>query len=791
MWSSQSVEQERFLRRCRTGSYTPCHSHLPFLSRSTSMTRLKQLIHEVHRRSLWQVVGLYAAGAWLCYQVVLGIVDGVGLPDWVPPLAIVLFLIGLPIVVATAFVQEGGPSREDFRREEPAASANLAEPPGIVRRTLTWPRALVGGVLAFALLGMGTSTYMAMRVLGIGPPGSLMAAGVIDERDQILIADFRSIAGDTALAAVVSESFRVDLGRSTLVRVVTSADVREALQRMHRSDVRVVDAELAREIAVREGIKAVLEGEVATAAGAYVLTARLVAAASGDVLATHRESARDSTKLLDAIDRLTRKLRARTGESLREVNSATPLAQVITPSLDALRKFSDAMRASAFEGDPAKARRLLEEAVALDSAFASAHRALAVHHGNNGRYDLAVEATERALRFPERLTERERFMATAAKHLYHREHAQAIAVYEAMLSRFPDDRAALNNIALLFGDVGDLPRAISYYQKAIAVDTSSFFSYTNLGETYVRAGDFERARSTFQQAVARAPNAGWPVVNLAMVPAAAADFATAETALRAIIADTASTRQVVMRAQTRLASVVMAQGRLRESAQITEQRMRAAGNPDPDLVLAMDRLALDIFTFRDVERARAAAAAMLPRLLQLQPRADALIEAATLFAFIEPPYAHTLLDKYATVEQRAQPWADPRVPIAEGMLRLAHNDVAGAIAHMRRGRDRLCLGCEEIFIAHAFERAQQPDSVAAAYKRYLAETSTDRHWVDRIVIGSVHERLAQLAERRGDLAEARTYYQHLMQLWAKADPELQPRVAAARDRLIRLAADRQ
>lgn len=32
------------------------------------MSRLKRLIHEIHRRSLWQVLGIYLVGAWVAFQ---------------------------------------------------------------------------------------------------------------------------------------------------------------------------------------------------------------------------------------------------------------------------------------------------------------------------------------------------------------------------------------------------------------------------------------------------------------------------------------------------------------------------------------------------------------------------------------------------------------------------------------------------------------------------------------------------------------------------------------------------
>lgn len=69
-----------------------------------SMSRLKRLILEIHHRSLWQVLLIYVGGAWICYEIIDTLTDRLTLPEWLPALAIILFLIGLPVVLATAFV---------------------------------------------------------------------------------------------------------------------------------------------------------------------------------------------------------------------------------------------------------------------------------------------------------------------------------------------------------------------------------------------------------------------------------------------------------------------------------------------------------------------------------------------------------------------------------------------------------------------------------------------------------------------------------------------------------------
>ena len=70
-------------------------------------SRLRSLIQEIHRRSLWQVLGIYLGGAWVAFQGIEALVSVLGLPEWVPGFALVVLIVGLPIVLATAFVQEG------------------------------------------------------------------------------------------------------------------------------------------------------------------------------------------------------------------------------------------------------------------------------------------------------------------------------------------------------------------------------------------------------------------------------------------------------------------------------------------------------------------------------------------------------------------------------------------------------------------------------------------------------------------------------------------------------------
>ena len=134
------------------------------------MNRLKRPIVEIHRRSPWQVLFIYVGGAWVCYEIIDTITDRLALPEWLPVLAMILFLIGLPVVLATAFVHEvapppGAPAEptplteaEAARREVETAAARLEARRR--HRFLTWRNAGLIFVFALALWGVVAAGWL-------------------------------------------------------------------------------------------------------------------------------------------------------------------------------------------------------------------------------------------------------------------------------------------------------------------------------------------------------------------------------------------------------------------------------------------------------------------------------------------------------------------------------------------------------------------------------------------------------------------------------------------------------
>ena len=335
------------------------------------------------RVRLARALGLWTLAAAAIMASTWGATLAVGLPDWAIAAAVAVALAGLPAVLGTWWVQR---TAHHAATSTPTITTGgrIASPGTMAtfalraRPHVTWARTWRGGVIAAGALALSAGGFMVTRAMGVGPAASLIGRGDFAERETIVVADFRPPAGDSMLGTTVGEALRTDLAQSANLSVLTSGAVQEILARMQRTGVGAVDFALAREIAVREGARAIVDGQILRLGGSYVLSARLVSAIDGVELETFRETAPTDAELVPAVGALSRSIRERVGESLKGIRRTAPLERVTTSSLPALRKYVEGTRVLSDEGDDGRALELLEEAVAIDSTFAMAWRRIAV-----------------------------------------------------------------------------------------------------------------------------------------------------------------------------------------------------------------------------------------------------------------------------------------------------------------------------------------------------------------------------------------------------------------------------
>ncbi len=131
------------------------------------MRQTKRVLSEIHRRFLWQAFAIYIVVAIIAYHVSEYIAATRSLPGWFVDVSLVLLVIGLPIVLTTAAVQEGIPSPG---RSDPSLSIDVdagtdPQRQGARRRIgiarlFTWRNAIMGGVAAFTLWAIVAAAWL-------------------------------------------------------------------------------------------------------------------------------------------------------------------------------------------------------------------------------------------------------------------------------------------------------------------------------------------------------------------------------------------------------------------------------------------------------------------------------------------------------------------------------------------------------------------------------------------------------------------------------------------------------
>ncbi len=711
-----------------------------------------------------------------------------GLPDWVFPGAIALLAIGLPIMLKTG--------RMERARAQAQATGAFVPPPTGMAQLFTWRKAILGGVLAFTALTIVVGAYTAMRLLGIGSVGTLQAKGLLKEKQPIILAEFVNRSSDSTLGPTLTEAFRVDLSQSQSVKLVDAGVVSDALKRMNKPPSAALTPSLAGEVAAREGVKAVVVGEIDPVGKSFVVSAKVVSAADGAVLTAVRENAASDAELIPALDRLSRGLRERIGESLVTIRADEPLAHVTTGSLDALRKYTQALQRQD-EGRDEAAVVLLREAVAIDTGFATAWRKLAAMLGNvNASLTEVVAASTRAYQNRGRLPELERQSTIAWYHdVVDYDVPKTIAAYRAMLALDPESEVALNNLSIKLWERGLYAEAESLAVRCLDLGYAGY-CYLHAIRAQVAQDRYAAADSTIARYGKQSPHdPGYPGNRFALV-SMRGDYAAAERIARELQQAERASPLWQERTAQYLAAVAGVQGQLAKAEQnfrIAAAVAESRGIYGEYLLNVAQMVAFELRHRNRPTDALAQLQAALAKhpLATMDPMDRPYSNLARAYATAgRVDEAQRLMAEYARTVPPGVVRTDPDRYAAAGDIALAQGHVRDAMAAYASWReDNGCRICGLLESADAAKRAGEPDSARAYLERFLSINQPFRVLGDQYSLAATYQRLGELYEAKGDRKQAVQYYLKLTDLWRTADPELQPIVRDAHARIARLTAE--
>ncbi|HUP21013.1 MAG TPA: adenylate/guanylate cyclase domain-containing protein [Gemmatimonadota bacterium] len=418
------------------------------------------------------IVFLYLVASWIVVQLTDASIGAFGLPGWLSAVALVLLLVGLVVVSATAWVQtrpRTRPAEVPGAWDLSLADAGRAIAGGRLPH-LTWSRALAGGVVAFSLLFGLAGLYVVIQdrgrsfspdeaVAGDAAPGlavlpfSVQGSGLDEWREGMVDLLSTNLDGAGGLRAIDS---RTVLARWREVAGDGSPDLDTALDVGRKAGARY--ALLGSVVSIGDGVR--LSADVYEVDGGRKL-------GSGTV-----EGSQDSVFML--VDRLSIEILRAIGGDPGATGSVN-LARATTTSLPALKAFMEG-EVLYRRGDFRGAVPAYERAIEADSTFALALFRLSTAYGwaESITSELATGAIERAARFADRLPEREALLVRTELALQ-RGTLDGLELARLATRRYPDDPEAwytLGEVIYHYNDMLNLKREESdgAFARALQLD---------------------------------------------------------------------------------------------------------------------------------------------------------------------------------------------------------------------------------------------------------------------------------------------------------------------------------
>ena len=356
-----------------------------------------------------------------------------------------------------------------------------------------WKIAVPAVLIVLALAGAGLYYYRTRPV----------ATAPLTEKDSIVLTDFDNTTADPVFDDALKQALAVDLGQSPFLNILSDRRVGETLQLMGRAANDKVTPDMAREICVRTGTKALLKGSISSLGSQYIIGLEAVNCNTGDTLAKEQAEASAKETVLKTLDQVVAQMRTRLGESLASVQKFDVPIEATTSSLEALKAFSMGVRVSREKG-PAEGISFQKRAIELDPNFALAYALLGLEYANLGQPSRAAENLKKAYEMRDRVSEREKLRISANYYyVVTGELEKEAQTYQLWAQSYPLDSVPHGNLAANYASLGQYDQAIPETQESIRLDPSGLVNYNNLALTQLATNNIDGAKATLDQAASR------------------------------------------------------------------------------------------------------------------------------------------------------------------------------------------------------------------------------------------------------------------------------------------------
>jgi tetratricopeptide (TPR) repeat protein/predicted Ser/Thr protein kinase len=345
-----------------------------------------------------------------------------------------------------------------------------------------WLLVAAAGLVAVALVVAGVSWLSKRR------PPPTAAAG---PARSVLIADFENKTGDPVFDGTLESAFGIALEDAAFITTYRRDAARKVAAQL-QPGAKGLTENLARLVAVREGVSVVTSGSVAAKGSGYEVSVKAVDAQTGKPIVSAEADADGKNAVLGAVAKLASKVRGALGDTTPESARLAAAETFTAGSFEAAHEYAVAQDLQ-WEGKWDEAVRHYQRAVELDPKMGRAYAGLAAIENNRGRRQESEKYYKLALERIDRMSDREKYRTRGGFYLLERKPDSAIQEFSALVKQYPVDTAGIANLALAYFLKRDMTNAVKEARRSIEIYPKNVPQRNNYGFDAMYAGDFETA----------------------------------------------------------------------------------------------------------------------------------------------------------------------------------------------------------------------------------------------------------------------------------------------------------
>jgi tetratricopeptide (TPR) repeat protein/predicted Ser/Thr protein kinase len=633
------------------------------------------------------------------------------------------------------------------------------------------------------------------------------------ERIPIAVADFVNQTNEPELNGL-SGMLITSMEKSRRLSVFSRSRMFDILKQMGHEDVSTIDENLGREICKQANVNALVVSSIRKFGKVYSIDLKILDPEKGDYIFTEKEDGEGQESIPTMIDRLGEKTRKGLQENVDDIlASSQKVADVTTTNLEAYQHF--------FQGEQLinqlKFKEAIEElkkAVAQDSTFAQAYYRLAYaeswEHGYEG---ILKKHLEHALKYIDRIPERERYLVRAQYAMRDRNFKAGVDILKEMEKIYPDDKEMIYNIGDWLYHLHDYHNAITYLKKTLQIDpnhqralqhlTSTYRemgnynkmletakryvaasgseeSYRYLGDAYALLGQLEQGITTFQQARDLFPENYQITGSISELYAYQGEYVRAEAELKKLI-EKNQPSEVRSYGYNELSDFYPYQGKYRKALQAINRRIELLKQKNDTVNVAIEQIQRAILFFygwNDFNRAWKEAEGTI--LAQTKITAPAFPGWVSLMQVYHGDYrkADSLAESFNT-----KWWYRAIRSLIFSSKRNEEKAEIFADSVFQTGR-----GFEKIIVLYELAKCQYEkgffDKAMVSLKKLQSVNSNTWGW-RAVYYPKSFYLMGKIYEKKGDTGLAIENYKKFLELWKDADQDL-PDLIDAKKRLANL-----